>query len=122
MIIFIEALKKHMRSFIRCIPTFLKTYLSLISLMIFYSILGLHFLKGLDENRCRLTEEPINNKWLADDNIKNFCGEWQCPAELSFNQINYLIFKFLGHFAKILVILISQEITQKWNLWSLIMD
>ena len=80
-IAFINPMKKTLRSFIRSLPSFLKSYMSLLSLMIFYSILGLHLLKGLDENRCRLTEFPMNNTWHADENIRNLCGEWQCPIE-----------------------------------------
>ena len=63
--------------------------------MIFYSILGLHLLKGMDENRCRMSETPINNTWPFDETIKNFCGEWECPAEyLKISKILLKIFIF----------------------------
>jgi len=91
LIVFITPLKKNMDSFLRSLPSFMKTYMSLLSLMIFYSILGLHMLKGLDENRCRFTQFPVNNNWLADENITNLCGEWACPSEflLINNKKNY---------------------------------
>ena len=84
-----------MDSFLNSLPNFMKTYMSLISLMIFYSILGLHLLKGFDENRCRFNEFPVNNTWPADESIKNLCGEWECPSELNFlEDFLFLNFKF----------------------------
>lgn len=79
---FITPIKKTLRSFLRSLPNYLKTYLSLISLMVFYSILGLHLLKGLDENRCRFTELPENNLWDVDESVTNLCGVWACPIGL----------------------------------------
>lgn len=84
LIVFIHPLKKNLDSFLNSLPNFMKTYMSLISLMIFYSILGLHLLKGFDENRCRFNEFPVNKMWPADESIRNLCGEWECPSEFDF--------------------------------------
>lgn len=54
------------------------TYISLFLLMIFYSILGLNLFRGIEENLCRITEYPIDNNWIADENNKIYCGQAQC--------------------------------------------
>lgn len=34
---------------------------------------------GITEYRCRLTPEPVDGKWEADEEIKYLCGIWDCP-------------------------------------------
>ncbi|CAD8076090.1 unnamed protein product [Paramecium sonneborni] len=47
--------------------------------MIYFSIIGLHLFIGLTERRCRITQQPVNNTWIADPNIQKLCGIWECP-------------------------------------------
>ncbi|CAD8064649.1 unnamed protein product [Paramecium sonneborni] len=47
--------------------------------MIYFSIIGLHLFIGLTERRCRITEYPVDNVWIADPNIQKLCGIWECP-------------------------------------------
>lgn len=62
---------------------FISKYLStLMFLLIFFGILGLHLFKGLTENRCRETPLPINSTyWPAIKNFDSLCGDLQCPAK-----------------------------------------
>lgn len=80
-VIFIKPITKNMNSLLHSLPNLMKTYMSMITLMVFYSILGLHLLKGMDENRCRISQSPLNGTWPADESIRNLCGEWECPEE-----------------------------------------
>ncbi|CAD8153287.1 unnamed protein product [Paramecium pentaurelia] len=50
--------------------------------MIYFAIIGLHLFIGLTERRCRITPEPVDGVWLADDEVLKLCGIWQCPEEL----------------------------------------
>lgn len=51
----------------------------LLFVVIYYSIIGLHLFMGITEYRCRLTPEPVDGKWEADEEIKYLCGIWDCP-------------------------------------------
>ncbi|CAD8070112.1 unnamed protein product [Paramecium sonneborni] len=50
--------------------------------MIYFAIIGLHLFIGLTEKRCRITPEPIDGVWLADDEVLKLCGIWECPENL----------------------------------------
>lgn len=50
--------------------------------MIYFAIIGLHLFIGLTERRCRITPEPVDGVWLADDEVLKLCGIWECPEEL----------------------------------------
>lgn len=50
--------------------------------MIYFAIIGLHLFLGLTERRCRITPEPVDGVWLADDGVLKLCGIWKCPEGL----------------------------------------
>ncbi|CAD8145327.1 unnamed protein product [Paramecium pentaurelia] len=62
-------------SFLRVKPVLIPIFL----VMIYFSIIGLHLFIGLTERRCRLTQYPIDDIWIADPNIQKLCGIWECP-------------------------------------------
>lgn len=50
--------------------------------MIFYGVLGVNLFKGKNENRCRMSEFPLNEKWLINQEIPFLCGAlYECPNE-----------------------------------------
>jgi hypothetical protein len=69
---------------IEALPDLGNVVLFLLFIMILFSILGLQLFVGIFENRCRMTEKPENNIWLADPNIKRLCNPSEptsCPPE-----------------------------------------
>lgn len=60
---------------------FISKYLcTLMFLLIFFGILGLHLFKGMTENHCRITPNPINSTyWPAIEDFESLCGEIECP-------------------------------------------
>lgn len=51
--------------------------------LLFFSVIGLHFLKGLTTTRCRLTPEPENGEWEASEEFPYLCGIYECPHNLT---------------------------------------
>ena len=60
--------------------------------MILYALLGVCFFGGKIENRCRLTEKPINGKWPINENITFLCGVYECPLEYFIKILIFLVF------------------------------
>jgi hypothetical protein len=52
--------------------------------------------QGLLENRCRLTEFPINGTWPADLAYTKLCGYTSCPEQY-LDYLNYLDRTFCGN-------------------------
>ena len=56
----------------------------LLFIMILFAILSLQLFSGLFENRCRMTEKPVDGKWIADPDIHRLCflnDKSSCPKE-----------------------------------------
>lgn len=84
-IILFPLLQKTLNSFLKALVDIYKVFLSLLLLMLFYSLFGLYLFYGLEENRCRATEFPSQNSevWpLAFQAFPTFCGDWQCEMGL----------------------------------------
>ena len=48
-------------------------------LLILYGTLGIQLFDGILENRCRVTPEPVDGRWLVYENITHLCGYKACP-------------------------------------------
>jgi len=59
----IKGLRILVNSLIDSIPYIANVAVFLIFIILIFSIFGLHLFSGILENRCRLTEEPINGTW-----------------------------------------------------------
>lgn len=70
-----------MDAFVGSFPRLQAILIPLLFVMLFYCIIGIHLFQGLTEMRCRMTPEPIDNKWEADTEIRNLCGIWECPEK-----------------------------------------
>lgn len=88
-----EPLKTNLNSFVKALASVYKVFLAIFSLMFFYSVVGLYFFYGLEENRCRLTPGPVNNVWAVDSQNFNLCGNWNCNSGYIF--YNYRKYKYL---------------------------
>ncbi len=86
-------LKRSLDALFRTLPELSKNVLSLICIMLFYAILGLHMFSGAMEYRCRLSPEPIDGEWPPDPNSPFSCGNWKCPEKYNFllNMKDYYI-------------------------------
>lgn len=73
-----DPLKTNLNSFVKALASVYKVFLAIFSLMFFYSVVGLYFFYGLEENRCRHTPEPVKNVWAVDSQNFNLCGNWNC--------------------------------------------
>jgi len=80
-IIIFPLLQKTLNSFLKALIDIYKVFLSLLCLMLFYSLFGLYLFYGLEENRCRSTSTPPPNSdiWhIANEPYPSLCGNWQC--------------------------------------------
>ena len=75
-----EPLKKNLNSFIIALTAVYKVFLTIFGLMFFYALVGMYLFYGLEENRCRTTEVPINNVWLVEADSMYFCGNTHCQT------------------------------------------
>jgi len=68
------------------ISNFLST---LLFLLIFFGILGLHLFMGVTENRCRSSPFPFGEYWPALENYTNLCGGngFLCPEKYNFKNL-----------------------------------
>ena len=85
MIILFTSLQKTLNDFIKAVLAIYKTFLSLLVLMLFYSLFGLYLFYGLEENRCRITPTPLINQkdWPVVFNpFPSYCGDLQCDQGL----------------------------------------
>ena len=74
-------------AFIRTLYSIREIILQICFLLLFFSIFGLHLFQGLLESRCRLTETPVNDIWIANPEILDLCGTHVCPKEYFFFKI-----------------------------------
>lgn len=79
-----EPLKNHLNNFVKALTSVYKVFLAIFFTMFFYALVGLYLFYGLEENRCRTTPEPINNKWIVVENSFTLCGNFQCEIGFSF--------------------------------------
>lgn len=72
-------------SLINALPSMAQTFYCLVIVLIFYTIWGLHFFKGVEEYRCRDTPDPelINGSlfWPPNEIVEFHCGYWNCPSK-----------------------------------------
>ena len=65
---------------------------------------------GLFENRCRITELPVNGTWPILEGYNRLCGATSCPEGFI---LTFQIHLSLDHIVEILVITIFHKILQK---------
>ncbi|KAL4496080.1 hypothetical protein ABPG72_015502 [Tetrahymena utriculariae] len=75
-------LKKKVYAFFGSFKHLGKTFFPLICVIIFYSVIGISFFRGLIESRCRLTEHPEEGQtiWEIDESVHLPCGVVSCPT------------------------------------------
>ena len=54
---------------------------TLLFMLIFFGILGLHLFMGYTENRCRSSPFPDGEFWPALSDYKTLCGSFSCPEK-----------------------------------------
>ena len=82
--IILLGMKILIRTLLNSIIALANVIIFLLFIMLLFGILGTQLYKGLIENRCRLTQEPIDGKWVADKEIHKLCNmnyESSCPED-----------------------------------------
>ncbi len=60
-------------SLMDALPDLGNVVMFLFFIIVLFGILGLQLFSGILENRCRLTEKPVNGVWEVDPNIHRLC-------------------------------------------------
>jgi len=96
--VFFARLKNSLRALIATIPELSRVSIGLFSIMVLYSIVGLHLFQGALEFRCRETAFPSEDgEFPYDPEIENLCTSWECP-EGYFSTNSYSFFCFIFGF------------------------
>ena len=74
-------MKTNCEAFFKTIIQMKHSFFNISFLILFYAILGMQLFRGLKENRCRYTNAPVNETWIADPNLKFLCGYRSCPKK-----------------------------------------
>ncbi|EGR33537.1 hypothetical protein IMG5_049970 [Ichthyophthirius multifiliis] len=90
----IKFLQILLNRFIRALIKLKYSFIRLLVVMMFYSILGLQLFKDNMNYRCRITPYPQYqyDKWEIFNNIPFLCGKWSCPEKYqNIQQLNLTI-------------------------------
>lgn len=79
----IKGLKRLIDSLVNSFKSLVNVLAFLLFVIIIFGIFGLQLFVGKLEERCRMTEQPVDNEWLANDQAAYLCGVRDCPTGLT---------------------------------------